>query len=68
MMISQAMMGAMVNFIDRLIFISGVVPIPFEVRRRAVCADCGREGKCYPGSWDKVLRYSWDFRHSTLPV
>lgn len=47
MMVSQAMMGAMVYFIDRLIFTSGVVPIPFEVRRRAVCADCGRVGKCY---------------------
>jgi hypothetical protein len=47
MMISQAIMGAMVYFIDRLIFASGRVPIPFEVRRRAVCADCGRVGTCY---------------------
>jgi hypothetical protein len=47
MMISQAMMGAMVYFIDRLIFASGRVPIPFEVKRRVVCADCGRVGKCY---------------------
>jgi hypothetical protein len=33
MMMSQAMMGAMVYFIDTLIFASGRVPIPFEVRR-----------------------------------
>jgi hypothetical protein len=47
MMMSQAMMGAMVYFIDRLIFASGRVPIPFEVRRQVVCADCGHVGKCY---------------------
>jgi flavoprotein len=47
MIISQAMMGAMVYFVDRLIFASGRIPIPFEVRQRAVCADCGRVGKCY---------------------
>ena len=47
MMMSQAMMGAMVYFIDRLIFASGRVPIPFEVRRQVVCADCGCVGKCY---------------------
>ncbi len=47
MIISQAMMGAMVYFIDRLIFGSGRVPIPWEVRRRAVCGECGRVGTCY---------------------
>jgi len=47
MIISQAVMGAMVYFVDRLIFTSGRVPIPWEVRRRAVCADCGRVGRCY---------------------
>jgi hypothetical protein len=47
MVVSQAMMGAMVYFVDRLIFTSGKVPIPWETRPRAVCADCGRIGRCY---------------------
>ena len=47
MVISQALMGGMVYFIDRLIFSSGAIPIPWEVKPRAVCADCGRVGKCY---------------------
>ncbi len=47
MMISQALMGAMVYFVDRLIFGSGRVPIPWEVKRRVVCAECGRLGTCY---------------------
>lgn len=47
MVISQAIMGAMVYFVDRLIFASGAVPIPWEIRPRAVCADCGRQGTCY---------------------
>jgi hypothetical protein len=47
MVISQAMMGAMVYFVDRMIFSSGRVPIPWEVRHRAVCADCGKVGRCY---------------------
>jgi len=47
MIISQALMGAMVYFIDRLIFTSGAVPIPWEIRPKGVCADCGRVGKCY---------------------
>jgi hypothetical protein len=45
MMISQAMMGAMVYFVDRLIFTSGKVP--WEIGRRTVCADCGHVGICY---------------------
>ena len=47
MIISQAVMGAMVYFLDKLIFSSGVLPIPWETKQRAVCADCGRVGKCY---------------------
>ena len=47
MIISQAMMGAMVYFLDKLIFTSGAVPIPWEIKPRGVCADCGRVGKCY---------------------
>ena len=47
MVISQAVMGAMVYFLDRLIFMSGRLPVPWEVRHRAVCADCGRVGRCY---------------------
>ena len=47
MMISQAIMGAMVYFVDRLIFTSGRVPIPWEVGRRVACAECGRVGTCY---------------------
>jgi hypothetical protein len=47
MVVSQAVMGAMVYFVDRLIFSSGAVPFPWEVKPRAVCADCGRVGKCY---------------------
>ncbi len=47
MLISQAVMGAMVYFVDRLIFSSGAVPIPWEIKQRAVCSDCGRVGKCY---------------------
>jgi hypothetical protein len=47
MIISQAVMGAMVYFLDRLIFTSGVIPIPWEVKPRGVCAECGRVGKCY---------------------
>jgi len=46
MMISQAIMGAMVYFVDRLIFTSGRVPIPWEVGRRVACAECGRVGTC----------------------
>ena len=47
MVVSQAMMGAMVYFVDRLIFTSGKVPIPWEIKPHAVCADCGRTGRCY---------------------
>lgn len=47
MVISQAVMGAMVYFIDRLIFSSGAVPIPWEIKQKAICTDCGRVGKCY---------------------
>jgi hypothetical protein len=47
MVISQAIMGAMVYFLDRLIFTSGAVPVPWEIKPRAVCSDCGRVGKCY---------------------
>ncbi|HEY3276576.1 MAG TPA: hypothetical protein VGJ94_08140 [Syntrophorhabdaceae bacterium] len=47
MVVSQALMGAMVYFIDRLIFSSGVLPVPWEVKPRAVCTECGRVGKCY---------------------
>ena len=47
MIISQAIMGAMVYFVDRLIFTSGAVPIPWEIKPRGVCAECGHVGKCY---------------------
>lgn len=47
MIISQAAMGAMVYFVDRLIFTSGAVSLPWEIKPRGVCADCGRVGKCY---------------------
>lgn len=47
MIISQALMGAMVYFVDRAIFTSGTVPIPWEIRPRATCIDCGRTGMCY---------------------
>lgn len=47
MVISQGIMGAMVYFLDRIIFTSGAVEIPWEIKPKAVCADCGRVGKCY---------------------
>jgi hypothetical protein len=47
MIISQALMGAMVYFVDRLIFTSGAVPVPWEIKPRGVCVDCGHVGKCY---------------------
>ncbi len=47
MVISQAVMGAMVYFLDRLIFKSGVISIPWEIKPRGVCVECGRVGKCY---------------------
>ena len=47
MIVSQAMMGAMVYFVDRLIFTTGAVPIPWEIKPRGVCVDCGHVGKCY---------------------
>jgi hypothetical protein len=47
MVISQALMGAMVYFLDRLIFTSGAVPVPWETKQRGTCADCGRVGLCY---------------------
>jgi len=47
MVISQAMMGAMVFFLDRLIFTSGALAIPWEIKPRGACSDCGRVGKCY---------------------
>ncbi len=47
MIISQAMMGAMVYFVDRLIFTSGAVPVPWEIRPTGTCAECGRVGRCY---------------------
>lgn len=47
MVISQAMMGAMVYFLDRLIFTSGAVSIPWEIKPRGACIDCGQVGKCY---------------------
>lgn len=47
MVISQAVMGAMVFFLDRLIFTSGAVPVPWEVKPNVICTDCGREDKCY---------------------
>jgi hypothetical protein len=47
MLISQAMLGAMVFFIDKLIFTSGALAIPWEIKPHAVCVDCGRVGKCY---------------------
>ena len=47
MVISQAMMGAMVYFLDRLIFTSGALPVPWEIKPTGTCAECGRVGKCY---------------------
>jgi len=47
MVISQAVMGAMVYFIDRIIFTSGRIPIPWEIGRRVPCVECGRVGTCY---------------------
>ena len=47
MLISQAILGAMVYFLDRLIFTTGALSIPWEIHPRGVCADCGRVGKCY---------------------
>lgn len=47
MIISQALMGAMVYFLDKLIFTSGALPIPWEIKPRGACVDCGRVGKCY---------------------
>jgi hypothetical protein len=53
MIISQGVMGAMVYFLDRLIFTSGAIPIPWEIKPRGVCADCGRVGKCYRVAGEK---------------
>jgi hypothetical protein len=53
MVISQALMGGMVYYVDRLIFSSGAVPVPWEVRHRTVCADCGRMGTCYRVAGEK---------------
>jgi hypothetical protein len=53
MIISQALMGAMVYFIDRIIFTSGAIPIPWEIKPRGVCVDCGHVGKCYRMPGDK---------------
>ena len=53
MVISQAVMGAMVYFLDRLIFTSGAIPIPWEIKPRGVCAECGRVGKCYRVAGEK---------------
>jgi hypothetical protein len=47
MIISQSVMSAMVYFLDRMIFTSGVIPIHGKQTPRGVCADCGRVGKCY---------------------
>src|SRR5512145_1457965 len=47
MVISQAVMGAVVYFADRLIFTSGVLPVPWEIKPRGVCSECGRVGRCY---------------------
>jgi hypothetical protein len=53
MVISQALMGAMVYFADRLIFTSGMLPIPWEIKPRAVCSDCGHVGRCYRVAGDR---------------
>jgi hypothetical protein len=47
MIISQGVMGAMVYFLDRLIFTSDIIPIPWEIKPHGVCAECGRVGKCF---------------------
>ncbi|HEX2965074.1 MAG TPA: hypothetical protein VHO84_04785 [Syntrophorhabdaceae bacterium] len=47
MIISQGVMGAMVYFLDRLIFTSGAISIPWEVKPKGVCAQCGHVGKCF---------------------
>jgi hypothetical protein len=46
MVISQAVMGAMVYFLDRLIFTSGAIPIPWEIKPRGVCPDAAGEKCC----------------------
>ncbi len=53
MIISQAMMGAMVYFVDKLIFTSGAVAIPWDIKPRGVCVDCGHVGRCYRVQGDK---------------
>lgn len=47
MVISQAMLGAMIFFVDRVIFTSGTLPIPWETRPRVICADCGQKARCF---------------------
>ncbi len=47
MVISQAVMGAMVYFLDKLIFTTGAIPVPWDIKPRGVCTDCGHVGKCY---------------------
>ena len=58
MVISQAMMGAMVFFLDRIIFSSGAIPIPWETRPRVVCADCGRKAKCFRVAGERCCELS----------
>lgn len=53
MLVSQAILGAMVYFLDRLIFTTGAISIPWEIRPRGVCADCGAVGKCYRVAGDR---------------
>ena len=53
MIISQAVMGAMVYFVDRLIFTSGAVPIPWEIKPHGTCSDCGNVGKCFRVAGEK---------------
>ncbi|OPY77083.1 MAG: hypothetical protein A4E65_02918 [Syntrophorhabdus sp. PtaU1.Bin153] len=73
MIISQAIMGGMVYFLDRLIFTSGAVPIPWEIRPRGTCVDCGRVGKCYRVAGERCCEVHGDnempgFRCETCAV
>ncbi len=47
MVISQAVMGAGVFFIDRFIFTSRSIDVQWEVKGQAACVDCGRVGRGY---------------------
>lgn len=47
MVISQAVMGAGVFFIDRFIFAAQSIDVQWEVKGATACVDCGRVGRGY---------------------